>query len=100
MAQKRIKVKPGKTQSKLGFGVGIIFVLIGGGVSFAVKSTSVLCFIDYDFMGSHAFLGESIFIMGICNKSGYGSPKDTERTKGWDDDYTTDKDKYNTYTKA
>ena len=29
MAQKRIKVKPGKTQSKIGFGVGIVFVLIG-----------------------------------------------------------------------
>ena len=29
MAQKRIKVKPGKTQSKIGFVVGIVFVLIG-----------------------------------------------------------------------
>lgn len=29
MAPKRIKVKPGKTQSKIGFVVGIIFVLIG-----------------------------------------------------------------------
>ena len=29
MSQKRIKVQPGKTQSKLGFGVGILFVLIG-----------------------------------------------------------------------
>ena len=29
MSQKRIKVKPGKMQSKLGFGVGILFVLIG-----------------------------------------------------------------------
>ncbi len=29
MAPKRIKVKPGKTQSKMGFVVGILFVLIG-----------------------------------------------------------------------
>lgn len=29
MAPKKIKVKPGKTQSKLGFVVGIIFVIIG-----------------------------------------------------------------------
>lgn len=29
MSQKRIKVQPGKTQSKLAFGVGILFVLIG-----------------------------------------------------------------------
>ncbi len=29
MAPKRIKVKPGKTQSKIGFIVGIIFVVIG-----------------------------------------------------------------------
>ena len=29
MSQKRIKVQPGKTQSKLGFFVGILFVLIG-----------------------------------------------------------------------
>ena len=29
MASKKIKVKPGKTQSRIGFVVGIIFVLIG-----------------------------------------------------------------------
>ncbi len=29
MAPKRIKVKPGKTQSKFGFVVGILFVLLG-----------------------------------------------------------------------
>lgn len=29
MADKRIKVKPGKTQSKIGFIVGIAFVLLG-----------------------------------------------------------------------
>ena len=29
MAPKRIEVKPGKTQSKMGFAAGIIFVLIG-----------------------------------------------------------------------
>ena len=29
MAPKRIKIKPGKTQSKMGFGVGILFVIIG-----------------------------------------------------------------------
>ena len=29
MSQKRIKVQPGKNQSKLAFGVGILFVLIG-----------------------------------------------------------------------
>lgn len=29
MARKRIKIKPGKTQSKIGFAVGIIFVLLG-----------------------------------------------------------------------
>ena len=29
MAPKRIKVKPGKTQSKIGFVVGLVFVLIG-----------------------------------------------------------------------
>ena len=29
MADKRIRVKPGKTQSKMGFAVGIIFVLLG-----------------------------------------------------------------------
>ena len=28
MAQKKIKVKPGKTQSKMGFIVGILFVII------------------------------------------------------------------------
>ena len=29
MAPKRIKVKPGKTQSKMGFIVGILFVVLG-----------------------------------------------------------------------
>ena len=29
MAPKKIKVKPGKTQSKMGFVVGILFVIIG-----------------------------------------------------------------------
>ena len=29
MAPKRIKVKPGKTQSKMGFIVGILFVILG-----------------------------------------------------------------------
>lgn len=29
MSKKRIKVKPGKTQSQFGFAVGIIFVIIG-----------------------------------------------------------------------
>ena len=29
MAPKRIKIKPGKAQSKMGFGVGILFVIIG-----------------------------------------------------------------------
>ena len=29
MAPKKIKVKPGKTQSKIGFVVGLVFVLIG-----------------------------------------------------------------------
>lgn len=29
MAPKRIKVKPGKTQSKMGFVVGILFVVLG-----------------------------------------------------------------------
>ena len=29
MAPKRIKVKPGKTQSKIGFIVGILFVILG-----------------------------------------------------------------------
>ena len=29
MAPKKIKVKPGKTQSKMGFVVGILFVILG-----------------------------------------------------------------------
>lgn len=29
MAQRKIKVKPGKTQSKFGFAVGVVFVIIG-----------------------------------------------------------------------
>ena len=29
MAPKKIKVRPGKTQSKMGFVVGILFVIIG-----------------------------------------------------------------------
>ena len=29
MAPKKIKVKPGKTQSKMGFAVGILFVIVG-----------------------------------------------------------------------
>ena len=29
MAPKKIKVKPGKTQSKMGFIVGILFVILG-----------------------------------------------------------------------
>ena len=53
MAQKRIKVKPGKTQSKLGFGVGIIFVLIGCVIviptfgPFGILWTAVAGFIAY-----------------------------------------------------
>ena len=53
MADKRIKVKPGKMQSKLGFGVGILFVLIGCFVAipafgpFGIIWTLIACVITY-----------------------------------------------------
>lgn len=53
MPQKRIKVKPGKMQSKLGFGVGILFVLIGCFVAipafgpFGIIWTLIACVITY-----------------------------------------------------
>ena len=53
MADKRIKVKPGKMQSKLGFGVGILFVLIGCLVvipafgPFGIIWTLIACVITY-----------------------------------------------------
>ncbi len=53
MASKKIKVKPGKTQSKLGFFVGIAFVLIGCIVvipifgPFGILWTAVAGFITY-----------------------------------------------------
>lgn len=53
MASKKIKVKPGKTQSKLGFFVGIAFVLIGCVVvipifgPFGILWTAVAGFITY-----------------------------------------------------
>lgn len=53
MAKKRIKVQPGKTQSKLGMFVGIAFVLIGCVVvipmfgPFGILWTAVAGFITY-----------------------------------------------------
>lgn len=53
MSKKRVKVKPGKTQSKLGFVVGLIFVLIGFVVViptfgvFGIFWTAVAGFIAY-----------------------------------------------------
>lgn len=65
MAQKRIKVKPGKTQSKLGFGVGIIFVLIGCVIviptfgPFGILWTAVAGFIAYSHY-KNAFTNEGM----------------------------------------
>ena len=53
MSPKRIKVKPGKTQSKMGFAVGILFVLIGCFVviptfgPFGIVWTAIAGFIAY-----------------------------------------------------
>ena len=53
MSKKSVKVKPGKTQSKLGFVVGLIFVLIGFVVVipsaglFGVFWTAIAGFIAY-----------------------------------------------------
>ena len=53
MSKKTVKVKPGKTQSKLGFVVGIVFVLIGCVVviptfgPFGILWTAVAAFIAY-----------------------------------------------------
>lgn len=53
MSKKTVKVKPGKAQSKLGFVVGIIFVLIGCVVviptfgPFGILWTAVAAFIAY-----------------------------------------------------
>lgn len=53
MSKKRVKVKPGKTQSKVGFAVGLIFVLIGLVVviptfgPFGILWTAVAAFIAY-----------------------------------------------------
>lgn len=53
MAKKKIEVKPGKTQSKLGFFTGIAFVLIGCIVGipifgpFGILWTAVAAFIAY-----------------------------------------------------
>lgn len=53
MAPKRIKVKPGKTQSKMGFLVGIVFILIGCFIAiptfglFGIFWTAVAGFITY-----------------------------------------------------
>lgn len=53
MSKKSVKVKPGKTQSKVGFAVGLIFVLIGCVVviptfgPFGILWTAVAAFIAY-----------------------------------------------------
>ena len=53
MAAKRVKVKPGKAQSKMGFIVGIIFVIIGIVVvipmagPFGILWTGIACFNMY-----------------------------------------------------
>ena len=53
MSKKRVKVKPGKTQSKFGFVVGVLFVLIGLVVAiptfglFGVVWTAAAGFIAY-----------------------------------------------------
>ena len=53
MAAKRVKVKPGKAQSKMGFVVGIIFVIIGlvavipMAGPFGILWTGIACFITY-----------------------------------------------------
>ena len=53
MSKKSIKVKPGKTQSKLGFAVGLVFVLIGLTIAiptfglFGIFWTAIAAFITY-----------------------------------------------------
>ena len=53
MAKKKIKVKPGKTQSKLGFVVGILFVILGCVVViptfgfFGIIWTAIACMIAF-----------------------------------------------------
>lgn len=65
MAQKRIKVKPGKTQSKLGFAVGIIFVIIGCVIviptfgPFGIFWTAIAGFIAYSHY-KNAFTNEGM----------------------------------------
>lgn len=62
---KRIKVKPGKTQSKLGFAVGIVFVIIGCVVvipvfgPFGVFWTIIAGFIAFSHM-KNAFTDEGM----------------------------------------
>lgn len=54
MARKKIEVKPGKRQSKIGFFVGIGFVIIGFVIAiptaglFGIIWTGIACFICYE----------------------------------------------------
>lgn len=85
MAQKRIKVKPGKTQSKLGFGVGIIFVIIGCVLviptfgPFGILWTAVAGFIAYSHY-KNAFTNEGMATHEIVideNVDTYGTTETT-----------------------
>ena len=84
MAQKRIKVKPGKTQSKLGFAVGIIFVVIGCVIviptfgPFGIFWTIVAGFITYSHY-KNAFTNEGMATHEIVideNDETYGTAED------------------------
>ena len=75
MPQKRIKVKPGKTQSKLGFGVGILFVLIGCFVAipafgpFGIIWTLIACVITFSHY-KNAFSDEGLATHEIIIEDG------------------------------
>lgn len=77
MAPKKIKVKPGKTQSKVGFLVGIAFVLIGCVVvipifgPFGILWTAVAGFITYTHY-KNGYTNEGISTHEIVIEDGMG----------------------------
>ena len=92
MAPKRIKVKPGKSQSKFGFIIGIIFVAIGCVIViptfglFGIFWTAIAVFITYsnyknaftdDGIATHEIIIDDDGNVNSAYIEGYGNAEDT-----------------------
>lgn len=92
MAPKRIKVKPGKSQSKVGFIIGVIFVAIGCVIViptfglFGIFWTAIAVFITYsnyknaftdDGIATHEIIIDDDGNVNSAYIEGYGNTDDT-----------------------